>query len=96
MQPASMIPSSERSALEPGTSSGLVSTGSSSTFPSNIWWSLTRLNLLKYFISADEDLPPSYVKKCKKFLEEIKQKNKAASSQAGGPAHKESGFKQQG
>ena len=29
------------------------------------------LNLLKYFISADEDLPPSYVKKCKKFLEEI-------------------------
>ena len=52
------------------------------------------LNLLKYFISADEDLPPSYVKKCKKFLEKIKQKNKAASSQAGGPAHKESGFKQ--
>jgi len=54
----------------------------------------SRRSLLRYFISADEDLPPSYVKKCKKFLEKIKQKNKAASSQAGGPAHKESGFKQ--
>jgi len=43
---------------------------------------------------ADEDLPPSYVKSCKKFLKEIKQKNKGSSSQAGGPAHKESGFKQ--
>ena len=74
------------------------------------------LNLLKYFISADEDLPPSYVKKCKKFLEEITKKNKSSSaklqegidyevdniddyikrvksSQAGGPSHKEPGFK---
>ena len=51
------------------------------------------MNLLKYFISRDEDLPASYVKKCKKFLEEIKQKNKGSSAQAGGPAHKESGFK---
>ena len=44
---------------------------------------------------ADEDLPPSYVKSCKKFLEKIKQKNKAASSQAGGPAPDESGHKQE-
>ena len=38
------------------------------------------LNLLKYFISADEDLPPSYVKKCEKFLKEISLKLQAASS----------------
>jgi len=44
---------------------------------------------------ADEDLPPSYVKSCEKFLKKIKQKNKASSSQAGGPAPKESGSKQQ-
>jgi hypothetical protein len=43
---------------------------------------------------ADEDLPPSYVKSCKKFLKKIKQKNKASSSQAGGPSPKEPGFKQ--
>ena len=53
------------------------------------------LNLLKYFISADEDLPPSYVKKCKKFLEKIKQKNKSSSSQAGGPSHKDKDLKRQ-
>jgi len=35
------------------------------------------LNLLKYFISADEDLPPSYVKKCEKFLKEISLKLQA-------------------
>jgi len=89
------------------------------------------LNLLKYFISADEDLPPSYVKKCKKFLDSIGppqyyggsntggrifKVNKSSSaklqegidyevdniddyikrvksSQAGGPSHKEPGFK---
>jgi len=39
-----------------------------------------RLNLLKYFISADEDLPPSYVKKCKKFLKEITSKQQQASN----------------
>ena len=54
----------------------------------------SRRSLLRYFTMADEDLPPSYVKSCKKFLKEIKQKNKGSSSQAGGPAHKESGFKQ--
>jgi len=37
------------------------------------------LNLLKYFISADEDLPPSYVKKCKKFLKEKSRKPQASS-----------------
>jgi len=37
------------------------------------------LNLLKYFISADEDLPPSYVKKCEKFLKEISLKLQASS-----------------
>ena len=74
------------------------------------------LNLLKYFTSRDEHLPASYVKKCKKFLEEITNKNKSSSaklqegidyevdniddyikrvksSQAGGPSHKEPGFK---
>jgi hypothetical protein len=40
---------------------------------------LTNLNLLRYFISADEDLPPSYVKKCEKFLKEISLKQQAAS-----------------
>ena len=38
------------------------------------------LNLLKYFISADEDLPPSYVKKCEKFLKEISHKLQAAGA----------------
>jgi len=54
------------------------------------------MNLLKYFTSRDEELPASYVKKCEKFLKKIKQKNKSSSSQAGGPAHKEPGFKRQG
>ena len=53
-------------------------------------------DLLNYFIHDERDLSPAYVRKCKKFLEKIKQKNKAASSQAGGPSHKESGFKQPG
>ena len=47
-----------------------------------------KLNLLKYFTSRDEHLPASYVKKCKKFLEEITKKNKSTSPQAGGPSHK--------
>ena len=37
------------------------------------------LNLLKYFTSQDEHLPASYVKKCKKFLEEITKKRQATS-----------------
>ena len=52
-------------------------------------------DLMNYFIHDERDLSPAYVKSCKKFLKEINQKNKASSSQAGGPAHKESGFKQQ-
>ena len=32
------------------------------------------MNLLKYFTSRDEDLPASYVRKCKKFLKKIKLK----------------------
>jgi len=40
-----------------------------------------RLNLLKYFISADEDLPPSYVKKCEKFLKEITSKQQTSEQE---------------
>ena len=47
------------------------------------------LNLLKYFIHDRRDLSPAYVRKCEKFLKGLKP----SSSQAGGPAHKESGFK---
>ena len=32
----------------------------------------------------------------RKKIQENRKKNKSASSQAGGPAHKESGFKRQG
>ena len=35
------------------------------------------LNLLKYFISRDEDLPASYVRKCEKFLKKIKKRVRA-------------------
>ena len=55
----------------------------------------SRRSLLRYFTMADEDLPPSYVKKCRIYLRQIEEWKKATSSQAGGPAHKESGFKQQ-
>jgi len=37
------------------------------------------LNLLKYFISRDEDLPASYVRKCEKFLKEKSCKPQASS-----------------
>jgi len=37
------------------------------------------LNLLKYFISRDEDLPASYVRKCEKFLKEKSRKLQASS-----------------
>jgi len=49
----------------------------SRNFPNNIWCYLTSLNLLKYFISRDEKLPASYVKKCEKFLKEISHKLQA-------------------
>ena len=47
------------------------------------------LNLLKYFISRDEDLPASYVRNCEKFLKKIKKKvsaqaRKRSSAQAPG------------
>ena len=29
------------------------------------------LNLLRYFTSADEDLPPSYLKRCLKYLDSL-------------------------
>jgi|10_taG_2_1085330.scaffolds.fasta_scaffold88271_2 hypothetical protein len=32
------------------------------------------MNLLKYFTSREEDLPASYVRKCKKFFKEIEQR----------------------
>ena len=38
------------------------------------------LNLLKYFISRDEELPASYVRKCKKFLKELTSKQQQASN----------------
>ena len=44
------------------------------------------LNLLKYFTSRDEHLPASYVKKCKKFLEEITKKRQASSSKLQAPS----------
>ena len=47
-------------------------------------------SLLRYFTMADEDLPPSYVKRCERFLKKF---NKGFKPQAGGPARKESGFK---
>ena len=46
------------------------------------------LNLLKYFTSRDEHLPASYVKKCKKFLEEITKKRQASSSKLQAPSSK--------
>ena len=42
------------------------------------------LNLLKYFTSADKDLPPSYVKKCKKFLDSIGPPKYYGGSNTGG------------
>jgi hypothetical protein len=42
------------------------------------------LNLLKYFTSADKDLPPSYVKKCKKFLDSIGPPQYYGGSNTGG------------
>jgi len=29
------------------------------------------LNLLRYFTSADEDLPPAYLKRCLKYLDSL-------------------------
>jgi hypothetical protein len=46
------------------------------------------LNLLRYFISADEDLPPSYVKKCKKFLDSIGPPTYYGGSSTGGKIFK--------
>ena len=31
----------------------------------------SRRSLLRYFTMADEDLPPSYVKKCRAFLKKV-------------------------
>ena len=42
------------------------------------------LNLVKYFISTDKDLPPSYVKKCKKFLDSIGPPQYYGGSNTGG------------
>ncbi len=101
----SMIPSLELSALRPGTSSGLVSTGSRSTFQNNIWWSLinktfSQLNAER----AARRARPNKKIKLKKLVLKLNKENappdgwrsedKVPSSQAGGPAHNESGFKQ--
>jgi len=45
---------------------------------------LTSLNLLKYFTSRDEDLPASYIKKCKKFLDSIGPPKYYGGSNTGG------------
>ena len=50
-------------------------------------------SLLRYFTMADEDLPPSYVKRCKRILKKFNKGFKPPSARAGGPAHKESGNK---
>ena len=64
---------------------------------------------MNYFIHDKRDLSPAYVRSCEKFFDsicwpsyyggtntngKIYKLNKSSSSQAGGPAHKESGFKQ--
>ena len=102
MQPASTIQLLALSAGRPGTLSGLDSHGSDSTFQNNIWWSLIRSkhnNLMNYFIHDERDLSRAYVASCRKFLKKINtntgQSRKRPSARAGGPAHKESGSKQQ-
>ena len=40
----------------------------------------SRRSLLRYFTMADEDLPPSYVKKCRAFLDSIRSHKPQASS----------------
>jgi len=46
------------------------------------------LNLLKYFISADADLPPSYVKRCERFLKKFTSRKKQASTHKQAGTHK--------
>ena len=59
---------------------GSKKTQSDDLFPERHAGQPMSLNLLKYFISRDEDLPASYVRKCEKFLEEISHKLQAASA----------------
>ncbi len=45
----------------------------------------SRRSLLRYFTMADEDLPPSYVKSCRKFLKELSYKRQATSGKQQAP-----------
>ena len=40
----------------------------------------SRRSLLRYFTMADEDLPPSYVKSCRAFLDSIRSRKPQAPS----------------
>ena len=48
----------------------------------------SRRSLLRYFTMADEDLPPSYVKSCKKFLDSICWPSYYGGSNTGGKIFK--------
>ena len=37
-------------------------------------------SLIRYFTMADEDLPPSYVKSCRAFLDSIRSRKPQATS----------------
>ena len=89
-----MIPSSELSALRPGTLFRLAWTGSVSTFHSNIWWSLTKSNYDKLSQALSAWYTPDQIEKIWALLKEFDKTLKPSSSQAGGPAHKKPGFKQ--
>jgi hypothetical protein len=47
------------------------------------------LNLLRYFIAADEELPASYVKRCKRFLKKFTSKKIQASRDTQAPQLKD-------
>ena len=66
------------------TWSSRAATGLAATFQNNIWCYLTSLNLLKYFISRDEELPANYIKKCEKFLDSIGPPKYYGGSNTGG------------
>jgi len=48
----------------------------------------SRRSLLRYFTMADEDLPPSYVKSCEKFLDSICWPSYYGGSNTGGKIFK--------
>ena len=50
---------------------------------------MSNLNLLRYFISANEELPASYVKRCERFLKKFTSKKKQASKNTQAPQLKD-------